>query len=237
MPGQQGVRGGRAVALLLVLAAAAGLAVLLPRVASAPAGGPVLDGLPAAAEDAPTVVFVGDSWTVGRGATDLQGYAVRTAAALGWHARVLGAGGSGYSVPGPHDDLFAERLELAVEGAPEWIVVQGSLNERRSRPGVLAPAARTTLAALRDLADPATRILVVGAADNPGTPEATIDWINRAVRAAADDAGLPFLDPAAEDWLDAGDRHLWSDSIHPSDLGHQLFADRLAGALRGLVGA
>ncbi|MGY1809958.1 SGNH/GDSL hydrolase family protein [Blastococcus sp. SYSU D00669] len=237
MPAQRGVRTARAVAVLAVLAVAVGLAVLLPRIAGASPAGPVFDGGPAVPDDAPTVVFVGDSWTVGRGATDDQGYAVRTAAELGWHVRVLGAGGSGYSVPGPYDAVFAERLGLAVEGDPALIVVQGSLNERRSSPGVLAPAARTTLAALRDLAAPGTRVLVVGAADNPGTPEATIDWINRAVRAAADDAGLAFVDPAAEDWLDRDDARLWADTIHPSDLGHQVFADRLAASVRGLVGA
>jgi hypothetical protein len=63
------------------------------------------------ADDAPTVTFIGDSWTVGRGATDLYGYAPRTADRLGRHARLLGVGGSGYSVPGPHRNLFAERIK------------------------------------------------------------------------------------------------------------------------------
>ncbi|WP_448627919.1 SGNH/GDSL hydrolase family protein [Geodermatophilus sp. URMC 64] len=233
MPGQRRTAG----TLVVLLALAGVLAVLLPRLAGAGLPGPVALDLPPVADDVPTVVFLGDSWTVGRGATDLQGYAVRTAAELGWHARVLGVGGSGYSVPGPHGNVFAERLGAAVDPAPAVIVVQGSLNERHSTPEALTAAATATLTALRDSADPATRIVVVGAADNPGTPDATIDWINRAIGAAAAEAGLTFVDPAAEGWLDRDDPWLWADTIHPSDLGHLLFAERLAPQVRGPRGA
>lgn len=220
--------------LLLLAVATAAVAVLLPRGADAAA----FSTRPAVtiADDAPTVTFIGDSWSVGRGATDLYGYAPRTADQLGWHADVLGVGGSGYSVPGPHDNVFAERIGAAVATRAEIIVVQGSLNERHSTPEALARAATATLADLRARADPGTRILVIGACENPGTPDTTMHWINEEIGAAAEKAGLPFVDPAAEGWLDPDDAPLWADTIHPSDLGHEVFARRLVPRLHGLLG-
>src|SRR3954466_11396702 len=153
------VRGQRrsAAGLVLVLVAVAAALVLrtadaapfsgrpsVPLAADRAAG--TFSGRPSVpiADDAPTVTFIGDSWTVGRGATDLYGYAPRTADRLGRHARLLGVGGSGYSVPGPHRNVFADRIKTAVASRPEIIVVQGSLNERRSTPQALAREATAT---------------------------------------------------------------------------------------------
>jgi lysophospholipase L1-like esterase len=229
------LRGGVVLGLLLVLGAVA--AVLAPHLAGAASSpsGPAAPPRPSVAADAPLVTFVGGSWTAGVGATGRHGYAYLTAEQLGWRARVLGVGGSGYSVPGPHHSLFAQRTAAALEGTPDVIVVQGSLNERHSTPAALARAATDTLTDLRARAAPSTRILVVGASYNPGMPRATIDWINAAIGAAAARARVPFVDPAAQRWLDPGDRRLWSDTIHPDDRGHQLVADRLEPLLTALL--
>jgi lysophospholipase L1-like esterase len=223
-------------AVLLVLVAAA--ALLLPAGgagtvptarADRPAPGTTL------LEERPLVAFLGDSWTVGVGATDLHGYAARTAEQLGWRYRNLGVSGSGYSLPGPYDSFYAERIESVALSRPDVVVVQGSLNERRSNRTALQTAATSTLADLRAAVDPGTPILVIGASYNPGTPDATIDWINAAVARAATQAGLPFVDPAELTWTDPGDPSVWADSIHPNDRGHQLIADHLAPLLRVLV--
>jgi lysophospholipase L1-like esterase len=182
----------------------------------------------------PLVAFLGDSWTAGVGATGRRGYVVRTAERLGWGYANFGVGGSGYSVPGPHHSLFDERIPQLVAMHPDLVVVQGSLNERHSTPARLGPAAASTLAWLQAALEPGTPILVVGAAYNPGTADATIDWVNAAVSAAADAAGLPFVNPAAAGWLDPHDRGLWADTIHPDDRGHQLVADALAPLLEAL---
>src|SRR3954470_14591190 len=52
---------------------------------------------PGLAAGAPSVTFVGDSWTEGVGATGMRGYAVLTCEQLGWECHVLGVGGSGYT--------------------------------------------------------------------------------------------------------------------------------------------
>lgn len=185
-----------------------------------------------ASPDAESVTFLGDSWTYGTGASDRRGYAVLTGEELGWPTTVLGIGGTGYSVP-PGGDTYDRRVALAAATRPGVLVLQGSLNEQHSTPAALAVAADRTFAHVRTLADPATRILVVGASYDPGTPDATIDWVNRAVRAAAQRHGLPFVDPSR--WIDPHDSSLWYDPLHPDDAGHRLMADRLAPLLLGLV--
>jgi lysophospholipase L1-like esterase len=200
--------------------------------ASAPASAPASAGI--VAEETPSVTFVGDSWTVGEGATDERGYAVRTGEVLGWDYAVLGVGGSGYTRPGG-GTTFGMRIDRAVATGADVVVVQGSLNERASQPDLLEAAALATLARLSSEVDPGTIVLVVGASYSPGTPDPTIDWINEAIGAAADRVGLPFVNPAEEDWTDPADETLWADPDHPNDAGYQLIADRLALHLAALL--
>ena len=80
-----------------------------------------------------------------------------------------------------------------------------------------------------------TLVVVLGSTYVPGTPDATIDWINAAVGAAAERLGLVFVDPAAENWADPDDPTIWADPDHPNDTGHQLIADRLALRLAALL--
>lgn len=183
----------------------------------------------------PVVTFIGDSWTEGVGATALRGYAVLTAERLGWDHYVLGVGGSGYVQPG-RGSTFDERVERAAATHPDVVVVQGSLNERRTSLDALAPAALLTLGHLRGAVDPGTVVLVLGASYTPGTDRAVIDGINETVAAAAERAGFRFVDPAAGNWTDPATAAIWADPNHPNDAGHQQIADRLAPLLESSVG-
>ncbi|MCW2699059.1 MAG: uncharacterized protein JWQ45_594 [Blastococcus sp.] len=195
---------------------------------------PAVTEHPAAGTDAqarPSVTFIGDSWTEGIGASALRGYAVLTGEELDWDYTVLGVGGSGYLAPG-RGSTFEERIGQAVRTDADIIVVQGGLNERDNEVADLAPAALATLTRLRDAAGPGTEILVLGASYTPGTDAAVIHAINTTVSAAAATAGLPFVDPAAENWTDPADPSIWHDPLHPNDAGYQLVAHHLASLLR-----
>jgi lysophospholipase L1-like esterase len=210
-----------------------GAAVLaLLTACSTPAAGPA--GSPSAAAGERTVAFIGDSWTDGVGASRSRGFPALTAELLGWEYTELGMSGGGYVVPGAGGP-FGARIAEAVAGPPDVIVVQGSLNEQRIDGGELGRAARDTLIRLRQEADPATDILVVGAPYAPGTDRARIDGVNDVVSDAAAVAGLPFVDPAAENWTDPDDPEIWADPIHPNDAGHRDIAEHLAPILDDLV--
>ncbi len=187
-----------------------------------------------AVDDVPLVTFIGDSWTEGVGATALRGYAVLTAEQLGWEYHGLGVGGSGYVQPG-RGSTFDQRVERAVATDPDVIVVQGSLNERRTPLSQLEPAARTALAHLRAAVDRDTVVLVLGSSYTPGTDRAVIDGINDTIAEAAQRAGFEFVDPAAENWTDPADAAIWADPNHPDDRGHQQIADRLAPLLESVL--
>jgi lysophospholipase L1-like esterase len=189
---------------------------------------------PTPEEEPPSVTFVGDSWTYGSGVRSGEGYVELVTAQLGWRYDNQGIIGSGYWTRG-QGRPYGERLTTAVAGRPDLIVVQGSLNDQAVDAETLAARALDTLDRLRDRAHPDTEILVMGASHTPATPDATIDAINRAVGEAARAVGLPFVDPAVENWTDPADPDVWDDGNHPNDTGHQQIADGLAPILEDVL--
>ena len=227
-----------AVAVVLLLVVAAVLAVTrerpLDRAAAAPAASASRPTPAPLVEQRGAVAFIGDSWTYGSGASGDRGYALLTAEELGWKAFVLGVRGSGYAQGGAY--AFGGRIEAAAAMDADVIVVQGSLNERNTAEGMLAPAVLEALTRLRAAVDPGTTVLVVGASHTPGTAAETIRSINATIAAAAESVGLDFVDAAAENWTDPADPAVWADPDHPNDLGHRIMAERLAQRLRSLTG-
>lgn len=189
---------------------------------------------PGARAGEPLVAFIGDSWTEGAGTTNLQGYAFLTGRELGWRYRVLGVGGSGYVRPGSGAP-FGTRVDPAVAGNPDVVVIQGSVNERGTPTEELAPAVARTLDRLVEAAGPDTTVLVLGASYVPDDGDRDVDRVNRVVREAAAARGLRFVDVAAEGWTDPDDRTIWADSLHPNDRGARRIADRLAPLLRAVL--
>jgi lysophospholipase L1-like esterase len=202
----------------------AGLVLLLttggePAVRSASATHAVTTS-PAPAPE-PRIVFIGDSWTEGIGATAMEGYAVVTAERLGWDYQVLGVGGSGYVALG-WGATFEQRIDRAAEFDPD-VVDQ------------LRPAALRTLRELQAEVDDGTQILVVGASYVPGEQNAMVAGINQTIGSAAAEAGLRFVDPSVENWTDPTDPSIWADPKHPNDRGVRQVADHLVPLLRELV--
>ena len=185
---------------------------------------------PALAED-PTVVFLGDSYTVGVGGT---GYVTRTAAELGWVAYAQGESGTGYRNPSttPGQTVFGDRIAGVVAADPDVVVVQGSTNDVGQRPRLVQAAAADLYAALH-ASLPAARLIVLGPLSPPDVDAGAVLALRDALSAAASAAGLPYIDPVAGGWLSPPDG-LFADGIHPNDAGYAQLSDDLAAALHRL---
>jgi hypothetical protein len=78
---------------------------------------------------------------------------------------------------------------------------------------------------------PNARLVVFGPQwPNAGRP-ADLLGIRDAVRAAAGNAGLQFVDPLAEGWFDTHPELIGGDGWHPTDAGHIYLADRISAHL------
>ncbi|WP_258725718.1 SGNH/GDSL hydrolase family protein [Cellulomonas sp. NS3] len=208
-----------------------------PPASSPPAPGPAALPDP----DAPSIAFLGDSLTVGVGAPPERGYAWQTAEALGWPIAVVdGVSGSGFVAPG-RGEAMPDRVDDVVAAAPEVVVVAGGSNDafRGYEPAEVQAAATQVLADLRTGLPEAT-VVVLGPFVSVllgGTQE---DATTAAVRAAAEAAGVPFVD-AAELVASAtsGEQglrpYLSADGLHPNETGYAVLAGALAERLPTLV--
>ncbi|MGY1743488.1 MULTISPECIES: SGNH/GDSL hydrolase family protein [unclassified Blastococcus] len=238
--GRSGRGGWRALVAVLAAAglagcsAASGAATGSPPAGSSPAAGePTAE--PQASVDAgpgsPVAVFLGDSYTVGLGG---QGYVTLAAEELGWSARGAGQSGTGYVARGVAYwmEPFGGRVDEVAAARPDVVVVQGSTNDVGQAPDEVRAAAADLFAELAQ-ALPDSRLVVVGPVAAPVVDPAGVRAIRDAVRDSAVAAGLPFVDPVAEEWLQPSDG-LFADGLHPDDDGYAQMAAELAAALAEL---
>ena len=184
-------------------------------------------------DEPPTALFLGDSYTVGIGASSPEaGYVQRTAALLGWRAVTQGQGGTGYVNPsdGAGQTVYGGRLGEVAAAQPDIVVVQGSTNDA-GRPWESVEAAATELYRGLRAAVPTARVVVLGPLAPPAVDPAAVGDIRNALARAAFEAGIPFIDPIAAGWLLPVDR-LYADPVHPDDDGYRELGEDLALALR-----
>jgi len=190
------------------------------------------------------VAILGDSYTAGIGSTTKdQTYAAFTAQKLGWQVVVAGQAGTGLLAPG-HDDNTFERLyekQLAWRPAPDMVVISGGHNDWPYPPSLEQTAATRLMSKMRQRW-PSTHLLMLGPMWGSGEPRTEALAIRDALKAAAKQESVPFIDPLAEKWItgsrDSGTgnapQYILQDDTHPNPAGHRYFADRLATDLRKL---
>ncbi len=234
-----------AVGLLAILAVAALVSVLWrpwsTPAATVAAGADDAAGAAIAPEpidlpDEPTVLVFGDSWTYGSAATRPSlGYAYVVAELTGWTTVVDGVPGSGYLKPGVDGPAFGPRIAaLDPALAPDLIIVQGSINDRRLHPVGYRDAVTAAWDALTRTYPDAT-IVILGPAPQVLPVEAATAAIDRDLAELAAQRGWWYLSPIAEAWitsenyLDVIDTGVGRN--HPSTDGHRYLAERLAAAI------
>ncbi|WP_223878359.1 SGNH/GDSL hydrolase family protein [Microbacterium radiodurans] len=189
----------------------------------------------------PTVLIFGDSWTYGSAASDpALGYAYVIAEEAGWTTVVDGVRGSGYLKPGIDGPSFGDRIAaLDPAVAPDLVIVQGSINDRKQGASGYAEAVD---AAWDDLARiyPGAQIVVLGPAPQVLPVEAETARIDRDLRERAGVRGWWYISPIADDWITPGNYLDVIDTSeigrdHPSTGGHRYLAQRLADAVSAIT--
>lgn len=178
------------------------------------------------------LVAVGNSF-VGGSAMD-SGTARRwpglVAARLGMRLDVISAGSSGYSNPGDAGLTYRD-LVREIPSDADVVVIMGSDDDAPYPPDEIEREARVALgeAIVRV---PHAQIIVTSTPWVEKDPDAGIENTRDAVRAAASELGLEYIDGLGS-WLVTGPPgQIGADGLHPTDLGHARLADALVGPVR-----
>ncbi|MGP6171419.1 SGNH/GDSL hydrolase family protein [Microbacterium sp. A196] len=245
-------RHGRAMVLTAVLAVAVSAAVLgvwrpwVPATVDAPilASSEVVTVAPTpiVLPEHPQVLVFGDSWTYGAAASDpTLGYAYVLADLLNGQTVVDGVRGSGYLKPGIDGPDFGERIAaLDPSLAPDLVIIQGSINDRREGAAGYREAVNAAWDALT-ATYPDASIVVFGPAPHELPVGAGTARIDEDLAALAGARGWWYVSPIQQSWitalnyLDVIDVDL--GNRHPSTEGHRYLAEKVAAAIAEMEAA
>lgn len=181
--------------------------------------------------------ILGDSYIEGAtdvsGTTtaDLRGYGAQLARLLGFSNYVpLGIAATGFSLSGTQK--YLGRISDVNALQPDYLLIQGSLNDYGNRSTTLTSEVQSFLSALTALNLTKTRVLFSGAPYYGTSPN--IPVYNAIIKPLIVAAGYDFLD--TDDWGPGPSAFNGADAVHPTAMGHDYLARRYAAALSGKWG-
>ncbi|NUS35880.1 MAG: SGNH/GDSL hydrolase family protein [Pseudarthrobacter sp.] len=193
-----------------------------------------------ASVDSIRVVVIGDSLSTGFGTSADEAWPVLLKSVLLLNDRAMqvtnaAENGSGYLVTGERGDTFGDEVQAAVGPNTDVVVFFGSDNDEGTDPEALRAAAASTFAAASAIA-PKAVLVAVGPLSGNDLPLPELAGVRDSTAAAAQDTGVPFIDPIADQWL-AGrvDVLLGPDREHPSVAGQELLRDKMRAILSSAV--
>ena len=175
-------------------------------------------------ESVPVVVFLGDSYSKGIGAsTNGKRWTTLVSAAMGWSELNLAEGGSGYTTSylGQKTD-YAIKLDIVAAAQPDILVVSGGRNDYEAGTSSITGAVAVSLFQAIKAAAPNTEVIVTSPIWDSTVPPADFATLIDGVKTATESAGARYLDigePLADhpDMIDP-------DGLHPNDAGHRTIA-------------
>jgi lysophospholipase L1-like esterase len=194
----------------------------------------------AVAEAPVQVVVIGDSLSTGYGTSPDQAWPTLLQQAHLLDKRpvqVINAAenGSGYLVAGEHGHTFSTEVEAAVGPDADVVVFFGSDNDWGADPKQLSEAATSTFAAASSRAPDAV-LVAVGPLSAEDEPHPALAGVRDSAASAAENMGVLFIDPIADQWLSGrADDLLGPDGEHPSASGQKFLRDKMEGILGAVV--
>lgn len=175
------------------------------------------------------VLFIGDEWMAGVGASAPSGgFAHRTAKLLGWDYRIDAVPGSGWahSAPDVPGSMFLDRVVRMPSGgefAADLVVISAQAVSPAT-PAEIRRLMRQTVSVLLDRTpDSVVAVLL------PYDDARALGWCE-----PLESDRVLCIDPQGEQWLPEADRasYLAADGLVPNNAGHERVAERLAADLR-----
>lgn len=169
-------------------------------------------------EGANRITVIGDSYSVGLGQSDL---AASWPAMLPGRVHVEGFSGSGFSEKASACGAvwYAARAPRALESRPDWVLVEGGLNDFDQDDSDIAAGAHEVLDALEG-----EQVVLVGPPPAPSRA-ADVPRVDGVLARVAAERGVPYV--SARDWQ----LSYLPDRLHLTAQGHRVFGDRVATAL------
>lgn len=202
----------------------------------------------------PTFMVFGDSFVEATGAT-IRSALGRVRNGFAWQlARLIGVendtivsgwGGTGFLNNATTKKTYRQRINDIISAAPDGVLVFGGQNDGLVDPSALQTETTAFFTQLK-AALPSSVIVFAGAQRSP-TPNTIPSANNAALQAGAAAAGIPVFDvynmTSGNTYNQTGTQdgnnywYVGGDGIHPSQLGHNYHANRLAAAWRNLIAA
>jgi lysophospholipase L1-like esterase len=185
-----------------------------------------------AADGPPVIAVYGDSYSAGsdEGGNGPAGWPARLADRLDVEVRLHAVQGARY-VGGSGGGTFLEQVQGAPEPDADVVVIFGSRNDTGAPSEEITAQAAATYDAVRS-ASPDADLVVIGPAWSDEAVPADTFLARDAVLAAAEAAGLPFVDPLEEGWFFGRLELIGADAIHPTDQGHAYLGGLIEPVLR-----
>jgi hypothetical protein len=195
------------------------------------------DAIQASDGTLPSALFVGDGFVAGVGARGGRtGYPCLTAKQMNWLCNLDAQAGTGYIANGVRNSLdyrpFVDRLAGDRQRyLADVVVVDGGREDSEAPIDAVAAAARNYFQALRAIWPNAVIVVLVpwqmGVTPQDYSFGVAFGQMLREIVRPYD--GI-VIDPLAEQWVppERAPSLLYSDGIHPSEVGHAYIATRLA---------
>jgi lysophospholipase L1-like esterase len=176
-----------------------------------------------------TVLFVGDSWTAGYGASDpaTKGFVPLITADLALNTEVVATSGAGYAHVSPSGKTIAKAIADSPQPAPDLVVMMAGVNDAGEEAVAIRDGVRAALEQLRSMYPDAV-VMVLG--PMPPTEKSV-----GGMKAVSQQVGSQVTEPAiyentlSQGWLPVEELPTLIDpmSLSPTDAGHRRIADRL----------